>query len=143
MKGKNLCFFIGNVGKQPEIKHLDNGTTIASFSLAVNQDYKDKQGNEVKQVEWINLVAFGKIAEIIEKFVKKGDPLHIESKVKTRKWEDKEGNTRYTTEFIINDIIMLGGKQSDSNNSQKDMLENVEVNENFTSSNDNSDDLPF
>lgn len=109
---KNLVILLGRVGKNPEVRHLDNGNTVANFSLATSETYKDKRTGEKKEeTEWHNIVIWGKLSEVVEKYVKKGDLLYIEGKIKTRTWE-KDGVTRYTTEILGNNIQMLGSKGS-------------------------------
>lgn len=104
MSSLNKVQLIGRTGKDPEVRHLDSGVTVASFSLATSENYTNKQGEKVEQTEWHNIVAWGKLAEIIEKWVTKGQLLYIEGKLKTRKWE-KDGqllqiNTSELCRFI-------------------------------------------
>lgn len=107
MHGVNKVTLIGNVGKDPETRYLDNGVPVTTFSLATSESFKNKTGERVTATEWHNIVLWRGLAEIAEKYVKKGDPLFIEGKIRTRTWEDKEGNRRYTTEIIGNNMIML------------------------------------
>jgi single-strand DNA-binding protein len=113
-KSLNLCQFIGNLGKDPEIAALPNGTTVAKFSLAVADDYKDKQGNKVERTNWVNIVAFGQLADIIARFVQKGSKIYIAGKFTTRSWEDQSGQKRYATEVVADNMQLLDGKQSDN-----------------------------
>ncbi|MEM7209601.1 MAG: single-stranded DNA-binding protein [Pseudomonadota bacterium] len=114
-KDLNLCQFIGRLGKDPEIKAMASGTLVANFSIACNDDYNDKQtGQKVEQTEWINASAFGKLAEIMQQYVKKGDPVYISGKMQTRKSTDQTGNDRYYTSVLVNQLQMLGGKQGNS-----------------------------
>jgi single-strand DNA-binding protein len=99
--------FIGNLGNDPEIKKLDGGKTLAKFSMATKETYKDKDGNKVDETTWHNLVAWGKTAEIIEKYLKKGDETAIEGRLCNRSYEDKEGNKRYAHEIVVNELLML------------------------------------
>lgn len=110
MSGVNVCHFIGRLGKDPETKTLQTGDMVANFSIAVSESYKDKQGNKVEKTEWINCVAWRKTAEVIAKWVHKGDMIYVSGKFTTRKWE-KDGVTRYTTEILVNNMMMLGSKQ--------------------------------
>lgn len=111
-KDLNKCMFIGRLGKDPEMRQLPSGGTCANFSIACGDDYKDKNsGQKVEQTEWINAAAFGKLAEIIEKYLKKGSKVYIEGKFKTRKWQDQSGNDRYSTEVIVNEMQMLDSRQ--------------------------------
>lgn len=117
MSNVNLQILVGRVGKDPEIRHLENGNSVANFSLATNDNYKDKQGNKVEQTDWHNCIAWGTLVQVIEKYVNKGDLLYIEGKTKTRSWE-KDGEKRYTTEVLVNKLTMLGGNKSESKPSQ-------------------------
>jgi single-strand DNA-binding protein len=112
----NKCILVGNVGNDPEVKHLESGTTVANFSLATSETYKTKEGEKVTNVEWHNVVCWKWVAEIVEKYVTKGQSLYLEGKIKTRSYDDKEGNKRYTTEIVADNLQMLGRK-SDSNES--------------------------
>lgn len=106
----NIAIITGYVGKDPEVKYMDNGTGIANFSVATSDDYKNKQGEKIEETEWHRIVIFGKLAEIVEKYVKKGSFLQLMGKIKTRSWDDKDGNKRYTTEIICDNMQMLGSK---------------------------------
>ncbi len=117
-KDLNQCNFIGRLGKDPEIRYTPTGSAVANLSLACGDDYKDKQGQKVEQTNWIRVVAFGKLADIIAKYVKKADPVYISGKQVTRKWQDKDGQDRYTTEIVANEILMLGGRQDTAPKSQ-------------------------
>lgn len=108
-KDLNLWQGIGRLGKDPELKQLSNGNTVANFSVACNDDYKSKAtGEDVKQTEWVNITVWGRLAEICGEWLHKGDQVYLAGKLTTRKWEDKEGNTRYTTEVNVRDMQMLG-----------------------------------
>ncbi len=107
---RNSVRLIGNVGQVPEIKNLENGQKVANFSLATNEVYYDKDGKKVTKTTWHNLVAWGKTAEIIENYVDKGKEVAIEGKLTNRSYETKEGQTRYVTEIVINEILLLGSK---------------------------------
>ncbi len=113
MAGINKVILVGNLGKDPEVKHLDSGTTVASFSLATTETYKDKEGKRAQQTEWHNIVVWRKLAEVAEKYLTKGSKIYLEGKIRTRSWEDKEGNKRYTTEIIADNFTMLDGKKDD------------------------------
>ena len=115
----NQCNFIGNLGNDPEIKYMASGGAVANLSLAVSDDYKDKtSGQNVEQTEWVRVTAFGRLAEIIGEYVKKGSKIYCSGKMKTRKWQDNTGADRWTTEVIIHDMQMLdsrGGDQQGGN----------------------------
>ena len=109
----NNCQFIGRLGKDPELRYMPNGGAVASLSIACSESWKDKSTGEKKErTEWVNLTAFGKLAEIIEKYVKKGSQIYVSGKMKTDKWKDKSDNTRYTTKVIIDKMQMLGSRDS-------------------------------
>lgn len=106
MSGVNKAILVGRLGKDPEIRTLDSGKQVATFSLATSETYKDKSGNKKEETEWHNIVLWDGLAGIAEKYLHKGDLLYVEGKLKTRSWE-KEGITRYTTEVVGNEITML------------------------------------
>ena len=110
MASLNQCNFIGNVGKI-ETRYMSNGDAVTNISLAVNENYKDKNGEKVEKTEWVNCVIYRKLAEIASQYVKVGAPLYLAGKLATRNWQDKEGKDRYTTEIIVNELQMIGGKQ--------------------------------
>ncbi|GAB3329560.1 single-stranded DNA-binding protein [Marivirga atlantica] len=113
MSGVNKVILIGNLGKDPEVRHLDNGATVANFSIATTESYKDRNtGQRVDQTEWHNIVLWRGLADVAEKYLKKGDSVYIEGKLRTRSWE-KDGVTRYTTEVVGDQMTMLGGKRND------------------------------
>lgn len=107
MAGLNKVMLIGNLGKDPEVKTLDNGAKIATFPLATSENYKDKDGNRQTRTEWHNLVLWRGLADIAESYLHKGSQVFVEGRLSTRKWEDKEGNTRYTTEVIGDNLVLL------------------------------------
>ncbi|WP_412559699.1 single-stranded DNA-binding protein [Winogradskyella sp. MIT101101] len=105
---RNKVQLIGNLGKNPEIINLESGKTLAKFSIATNESYKNAQGEKVTDTQWHNIVAWGKTAQIVEKFVTKGKEVAIEGKLTTRSWEDKDGMKRYMTEVVCSELLMLG-----------------------------------
>ncbi|MTE26155.1 single-stranded DNA-binding protein [Winogradskyella ouciana] len=105
---RNKVQLIGNLGKDPEIINLESGKTLAKFSIATNESYKNSQGEKVTDTQWHNIVAWGKTAQIVEKFVTKGKEVAIEGKLTTRSWEDKDGMKRYMTEVVCSELLMLG-----------------------------------
>lgn len=108
---KNKVQLIGNLGMNPEIKNLDSGKKIAKFSIATNESYKNSKGEKINDTQWHNLIAWGKTAEIVEKFLQKGSEVAIEGKLINRNYEDKDGNKRYVTEIQVNELLMLGSKK--------------------------------
>ena len=137
MAGVNKVILIGNLGKDPEVRYLDNGVAVANFSLATTENYKNKEGERVSQTEWHNIVLWRGLAEIAEKFLKKGSAVYIEGKIRSRKWEDKEGNTRYTTEILADNMTMLGKREDNTTQSSGAPSEEENPQE------EKGDDLPF
>ena len=107
---RNKVQLIGNLGNDPEIVNLDSGKKLAKFSLATNETYMNAQGEKITNTDWHNLVAWGKTAEIIEKYVTKGKEIAIEGKLTSRSYETKEGEKRYVTEVVVSDLVLLGSK---------------------------------
>ena len=105
---RNKVQLIGNLGNDPEIINLESGKTLAKFAIATNESYTNNKGEKVTDTQWHNVVAWGKTAQIIEKFVTKGKEVAIEGKLTTRSWEDKDGMKRYTTEVVCNELLLLG-----------------------------------
>ena len=147
MSGVNKAILLGNLGKDPELRKLDDGRAVANFSIATSENYKDrKTGEKVSQTEWHNIVAWRGLAEIAEKYLKKGAKVYIEGKLKTRTWQDKEGNNRYSTEVITDNLTMLGSTvESMASSNQEKPIENESKPspEKEFSSPDENDDLPF
>ena len=109
-RGVNKAILVGRVGKDPEVRHTQSGMAVAGFSLATSEQWKDKNtGEKQEKTEWHNITAFGKLAEIINQYVTKGMELYVEGSIKTEKWQDRDGNDRYTTKIMARDIQMLGG----------------------------------
>lgn len=105
---KNRVQLIGNVGNDPEVKNLDGGKKVAHLNIATNDSYKNDKGERVEQTEWHRVVAWGKTAEIIEKFVTKGNQVGIEGKLTNRSYDDKNGEKRYITEVVVSEVMLLG-----------------------------------
>ena len=114
MAGINKVILVGNLGKDPETFTFENGVKKVSFSLATTESYKDKEGNKIDQTEWHNVVLWRGLADVAEKYLSKGNQVYIEGKIKTRAWDDKDGNKRYTTEIYADNMTMLGGRRDDS-----------------------------
>ncbi|MCC3155657.1 single-stranded DNA-binding protein [Hymenobacter sp. 15J16-1T3B] len=120
MSSVNKVILIGNLGTDPEVRHLESGAAVAQFRLATNEFYKDKQGNRVERTEWHNIVAWRGLAEMVEKYVKKGQSIYVEGKIRTRQYQDKDQQTRYVTEIVADEITMLGGRgQGEAGNAQQ------------------------
>lgn len=151
-KSVNKVILLGNVGKDPEIKFAATGNAVASFSIATSERFKDKNGEWTDRTEWHNLVAFGKLAEIIRDYVKKGSKLYVEGSLRTQSWDDKaSGQKRYKTEIVLNDISLLSGRGEgegggggsysrgssssyDQRSSSDDLVQSTEITD---------DDIPF
>ncbi|MCB2378859.1 single-stranded DNA-binding protein [Hymenobacter sp. BT635] len=110
MAGINKVILVGNLGKDPEVRHLEGGSSVAHFTLATNDYYKDKSGNRVERTEWHNITAWRGLAEMAEKYLKKGQQIYVEGKLRTRQYQDKDNQTRYITEIVADEISMLGGR---------------------------------
>jgi len=109
----NKVMLIGNLGKDPEIRTIPNGTKVANFSVATNENYTDKNGNRVDKTEWHRIVMWRGLAEIAEKYLKKGSTAYFEGKLSTRSWGDGNGQKKYSTEIVVDNMQMLGGRQSE------------------------------
>lgn len=146
--GINKVILAGNLGKDPEVRHLEGGAVVANFPLATTESYKDKNGNKVEQTEWHNIVLWRAQAEYAEKYLKKGNTILVEGKLKTRTWEDKDKNKRYTTEVYGDSItILIGSRREDGYAAQNNASNNTNTAEtgstNLTEDANKSDDLPF
>ena len=118
MSGVNKVILIGNLGKDPEVRYLDNGVAVANLSLATSENYKNKQGERVSQTEWHDVVLWRGLAEVAEKYLKKGSSVYVEGKLRTNKWVDKDENTRYKTEVLADKLTMLGRSQNQEQSSE-------------------------
>ncbi len=107
----NKVILIGRLGKDPETRYMTNGEAVTNATLATSENWKDKNGEKQEKTEWHNLVFYRRLAEIAGEYLKKGSQVYVEGKLATRKWQDKEGKDRYTTEIIVNEMQMLGSKQ--------------------------------
>ena len=148
MSGVNKVILVGRLGKDPEVRHLESGAAVANFPIATSETYKDRNTGERKEVtEWHNIVLWRGLAEVAEKYVKKGDQIYVEGKLRTRSWE-KDGVTRYTTEVVGDNMTMLGGKtggsdQQSSGSSESPAINMQDSGQADVSADDASDDLPF
>lgn len=121
MAGRSLnkVMLIGNLGRDPEVRYTTGGKAIANFTLATNEIWQDKDGNQQKHTEWHRIVAWGKLGEICGEYLSRGKTVYIEGRIQTREWEDKDGNKRTTTEIVATDMIILSAREEegDSRNS--------------------------
>lgn len=143
----NKAQIIGRVGKDPEVRHLSNGDAVANLSLATSESWKDKNTGEKKEAtEWHRVTFYGRLAEVVGEYVKKGGLLYVEGKIKTRKWTDKDGVERYTTEIHGNEMKMLGGKSESSDGQsehQEQKSNGYQPQQARQSVADLDDDIPF
>ena len=107
---RNKVQLIGNLGNNPEIITLDSGKKLAKFSIATNENYKNAQGEKITETQWHNLIAWNKTAELAEQYLEKGKEVAVEGKLTTRSYDDKEGNKKYITEIVVNELLLLGSK---------------------------------
>ena len=115
MAGINKVILVGNLGRDPEMRYTQNGVAVCSFSLATSESYKDRtSGEKVTQTEWHNIILRRGLAETAEKYLRKGSSVYIDGKIRTRKWEDQQGQTRYTTEIIADTMQMLDRRDNSS-----------------------------
>lgn len=118
-RGVNKVTLVGNLGADPETKAMPSGTMVANLRLATADSYKDKQTNEwVERTEWHRVSLFGRLAEVAQQYLKKGSKVYIEGSIRTRKWQDKEGKDRYSTEIVGNELLMLDGKPQGARQSE-------------------------
>lgn len=112
MASVNKVILIGHLGKDPEVRHLEGGNTVANFTMATNEYYKDKQGTRVERTEWHNIAAWRNLAELAEKYLRKGQQVYVEGRIRTRQYQDKENQTRYVTEIVAEEISLLSSRQA-------------------------------
>ena len=144
MASLNLCQFIGNVGKI-ETRYMQNGDAVVNLSLACNEHYKDKNGEKQEKTEWVNVTIYGKLAEIAGKYVDKGKQIYISGRMQTRKYTDKNGVERYTTDIIASDMKMLGNRGNESSESDDNHAaqSNSGKSPGQSGFDDMDDDIPF
>ena len=141
-RGINKVIILGNLGSEPDARYMPNGNAVTNISVATTDSWKDKESQErIEKPEWHRVVFFGRLAEIASEYLKKGSQVYVEGRLQTRKWEDKEGNDRWTTEIVAKDMQMLGERissPSNSDNANAPKSSNSEF-----ESNDFDDDIPF
>lgn len=142
----NKVILIGNLGKDPEVRRLENGTVVASFPLATSETYTDKTTNERRDItDWHNIVVWRGLAEVVEKYVRKGSKIYVEGKLKSRSYQDKEGVTKYITEVVADEITMLNRVESTPANQPNYSTEGTPAEPSKIEQllDDSHDDLPF
>ena len=123
MASVNKVILVGNLGRDPEVRYMPNGEAVCNFSIATTDSWRDKNGQRQERTEWHNIVMYRKLAEIAGEYLKKGRPVYVEGRLQTRKWQTKEGQDRYTTEIIADQMQMLGGRDGGSSNTYEAMDE--------------------
>ena len=113
MASINKVFVLGNLGRDPETRYMPNGDAVTNFSIATSRQWKDKDGERKEETEWHRITCFGRTAEVAGEYLLKGMPVHVEGHLKTRKWQDKDGTDRYTTEIICDQLTLLAKKDDD------------------------------
>lgn len=137
MSGVNKVILVGNLGRDPEVRYLEGGVAVAKFPLATSEIYKNRDGSKVEQTEWHNVVLWRGLAETAEKFLRKGMTIYVEGKIRTRSWDDKEGNKKYATEIVADNMVMLTRKSDDITG------DSYPKNDDTAFSSGPADDLPF
>ena len=151
MAGVNKVILIGNLGSDPEVRHLSSGSVVANFNIATSESYTNKNGERVTQTEWHRIELWDGLAKIAEQYLKKGQTVYIEGKLKTENWQDSDGNNRTTTRIRGLSMTMLGGRSGDQSESNGDQNSQQQVNTSSTTpasttpppEEDDIDDLPF
>lgn len=115
-RGVNKVILVGNLGNEPEVRFMPNGNAVANLSLATSESWKDQQGQVQERTEWHRLTMYKRLAEIAGEYLKKGSQIYVEGKLQTRKWQDQQGQDRYTTEIIVDQMQMLGGREGGGSN---------------------------
>ena len=142
-RGVNKVILIGNLGRDPEVRYSPNGGAIANLTLATSEAWKDKNtGEQVEKTEWHRVVFFRRLAEIAGEYLKKGSKVYIEGKLQTRKWQDKDGNDRYTTEIVANEMQMLDSRGGSASYNQEEPAMASSQQESMPAG-DFDDDIPF
>jgi single-strand DNA-binding protein len=123
MASINKVILIGNLGKDPDLRFMPNGDAVCNFSIATTEGWKDKNGQKQEKTEWHNIVIYRKLAEVAGEYLKKGRPVYLEGRLQTRKWQDKEGQDRYTTEVVCDTMQMLGTKDNSDGVAEQEKLQ--------------------
>ncbi len=144
MRGVNKVILVGNLGKDPEVKYLPNGTAVANVSIATNEEWKDKTtGEKQNRIEWHNLTFWGRLAEIAGEYLKKGATIYVEGSLRTEKWQDKEGKDRYTTKINVAELQMLSRPNGDSQQTGNQRRSRAPAQQAASGNDSFDDDIPF
>ena len=143
-RGINKALIVGVLGKDPEVKYTANGSAVVNLSVVTNEEWKDKQtGDKKEKAEWHRIVIFGKLAEIAAQYLKKGQQAYFEGKIQTRKWQGQDGQDRYSTEIVANEMQMLGGKPSDGQSQPAPQQSQPAAQSSSPLVDDGFEDIPF
>lgn len=145
MRGVNRVMLIGNLGKEPDMQFLEGNIAVAKFSLATTESYKDRGGRLITQTEWHTVVLWRGLAELAQKYLHKGSLVYVEGRLKTRSWEDKEGNKKFATEIVGDNLIMLDKRGSEAGHTEVDAPNFIDDEDNLPSPTDDNGNerLPF
>jgi single-strand DNA-binding protein len=139
----NKAIILGHLGKDPDIRYMASGDAVAKFSVATSETYKDKNGDKQEKTEWHNVVFFKRQAEIAGEYLKKGSQVYVEGRLQTRKWEDKEGRDRYTTEIVGTELKLIGGRNDSKQDRKEASKEDRPDKKESKGFEDFEDDIPF
>jgi single-strand DNA-binding protein len=143
-RGINKVIIVGNLGNDPDTRYMPSGSAVTNLSVATNESWKDKQTGEQKdRTEWHKVAMFGRLAEIAAEYLRKGSQVYIEGKLRTRKWQDQNGNDRWTTEVVADEMQMLGGRTGSSAPAMDDSMQPAAPPPSKDGSEDFDDDIPF
>ena len=145
-RGVNKVTLIGNLGNDPELRSTQSGSAVANITLATSESWRDKETQETKErVEWHRIIFFGRLAEVVNEYLRKGSQVYVEGRIQTRKWQDKDGNDRYTTEIVANEMQMLGsrGTNSESPTNQQSASTGQPASQSAIANEPFDDDIPF
>ena len=145
-RGVNKVTLIGNLGNDPELRSTQSGSAVANITLATSESWRDKETQETKErVEWHRVIVFGRLAEVVNEYLRKGSQVYVEGRIQTRKWQDKDGNDRYTTEIVANEMQMLGsrGTNSESPANQQSASTSQPASQSAIVNEPFDDDIPF
>lgn len=144
-RGVNKAIILGSLGQDPEVRYTGSGVAVTTISIATNEQWKDKNTGETQErTEWHRVVFYSRLAEIVGEYLRKGSQVYIEGRIQTRKWQDKEGNDRYTTEIVANEMQMLGSKSSGNAPPSADHKpDEPDKPSNTQDADDFDDDIPF
>ena len=145
-RGVNKVTLIGNLGNDPELRSTQSGSAVANITLATSESWRDKETQETKErVEWHRVIFFGRLAEVVNEYLRKGSQVYVEGRIQTRKWQDKDGNDRYTTEIVANEMQMLGsrGTNSESPTNQQSASTSQPTSQSAIVNEPFDDDIPF